>query len=187
MTTISPFLDRKLARRFRTYDSDGSGYLERSDFESAANRMSDEFGLAADDPARGRLVELCVGLWEHLLAVADSDGDGRITESEYKSAFSRGLLETEDSFDAGYMPFLDAIMAVADTDGDGRLTADDHVRWTGSLMNLPEADAREIHRRLDADGDGHVTTADLLAAIRAYYFDERPDSAGSWLLGPLDS
>jgi EF hand len=56
-------------------------------------------------------------------------------------------------------------MAVADTDGDGMLDADEHVRWTGSLMNLPEADAREIHRRLDTDGDGFITAQDLLRAI----------------------
>lgn len=186
MTTLSPFLDRKLARRFRTYDTDGTGYLDRSDFAGAATRMSDEFGLAMDDPARERLIDLCVGMWDHLLA-ADSDGDGRVTEAEYKSAFARGLLETEESFDAGYVPFLEAIMDVADTDGDGRLTVEDHIRWTGSLMNLPEADAREVHHRLDSDGDGFITTDDLLSAIRAYYFDDTPDSPGSWLLGPLDS
>ena len=52
-------------------------------------------------------------------------------------------------------------------------------------MNLPATDAHEIARRLDADGDGLIGRDDLLAAIRAYYFDESPDSAGSWLLGPL--
>ncbi|MEU6662532.1 EF-hand domain-containing protein [Streptomyces sp. NPDC046821] len=187
MTSISPFLDRKLARRFRTYDTDGSGFLERYDFEGAATRMGDEFGLAPDDPARERFVGLCVGLWEHLAAVADADKDGRISEAEYKSAFAQGLLETEESFDAGYVPFLEALVAVVDADGDGRLTVEDHIRWTGSLMNVSEADAREIHRRLDTDADGYVTTADLLTAIRAYYFDEAPDSAGSWLLGPLDA
>jgi len=133
-TPPSTFLDRKLARRFRTYDL---------------------------------------------------DGDGRITEAEYKAAFHSGLLETPESFDAGYVPFLHAIMDIADGDGDGKLTREEHVRWTGTLMNVPATDAREIARRLDADGDGLIGRDDLLAAIRAYYFDESPDSAGSWLLGPL--
>lgn len=77
-------------------------------------------------------------------------------------------------------------MQIADADRDGRLTADDHVRWTGSLMGLPEADAREVFRRLDQDDDGSITTDDLLEAIREYYFNDDPNSAGSWLLGPLD-
>ena len=183
---ISAFLDRKLARRFRTYDTDGDGFIERGDFVAAAARLGDEFGRAPGSPVRQRLDELCVGLWEHLSAVTDTDGDGRIGPAEYKAAFAAGLLETPTSFDEGYRPFLDVIMQIADVDGDGKLVADDHVRWTGSLMSLPEADAREVFRRLDQDADGFITTDDLLEAIREYYFNDDPDSAGSWLLGPLD-
>jgi len=53
-------------------------------------------------------------------------------------------------------------------------------------MNVPEADACEISRRLDADGDGYIDRSGILDTIRAYYFDEAPDSAGSWALGPLE-
>ncbi len=180
---ITPFLDKKLSRRFETYDTDGDGYLERSDFETAAARMGDEFGLPADDADRRQLAALCLALWDHLRTFAGADD--RMSEAEYKAAFAAGLLETESSFDAGYVPFLKVIVAIADTDGDGRLTADDHARWTGSLMNLPEGVARDIHARLDGDKDGFIDSADLLAAIREYYFDDAPDSAGSWLLGPL--
>jgi hypothetical protein len=183
---ISAFLDRKLARRFRTYDTDGDGFIERRDFVEAATRLAEEFGLVPESPVRQRLDALCLGLWEHLSTVTDTDDDGRIGPAEYKAAFAAGLLETPASFDDGYRPFLDVIMEIADEDGDGRLVADEHVRWTGSLMSLPDADAREVFRRLDQDGDGFVTTDDLLAAIRDYYFDDTPDSTGSWLLGPLD-
>ncbi|MFG2651289.1 EF-hand domain-containing protein [Streptomyces sp. NPDC048436] len=182
---ISAFLDRKLTRRFQTYDSDGDGYIEQQDFTSAVARMAEAFGHGPDSPARRRLHDLSQQLWFHLAKVADTDGDGRISEAEYKSAFAAGLLETPDSFDEGYLPFLDAIMDIADTDGDGKLTADEQVRWTGTLMNLPETDARAVFHRLDQDGDGLITRHDLLDAIRAYYFDDDPHSAGSWLLGPL--
>ncbi|MFF7442690.1 hypothetical protein [Streptomyces sp. NPDC008122] len=75
---------------------------------------------------------------------------------------------------------------MADTDTDGQLSVGDHVRWTGSLMSLAAVDARQMHRRLDSGGDGRVTADHLVAAIRAYCFDEAPDSAGSRLLGQLD-
>lgn len=183
---ISDFLDRKLARRFRTYDLNKDGYIERADFGEAASRMSEEFGLKPGEAARTRLTGLCLGVWDNQLAAADSDGDGRLTESEYKAAFASGLLETPANFDQGYAPLLNAIMDIADTDGDGRLTRAEHVRWITSLMNVPADDAPEIARRLDSDGDGYIGRRDILDAIRDYYFNEDAQSAGSWLLGPLD-
>ncbi|WP_156756897.1 EF-hand domain-containing protein [Actinokineospora pegani] len=181
----SEFLDRKLTRRFQTYDLDGNGHLERADFDRARDNLAAEYGLAAEDPRVTRLGELMTGLWEHLLGVADTDSDQRVSEQEYKRAFAAGLLETPENFDSVYQPFLDAVMAIADTDGDGALTAEDEVRWTRGLMALPEADAREVHRRLDTDGDGRVGVRELLSAIREYYFDDSPGSAGEYLLGPL--
>jgi hypothetical protein len=74
---ISPFLDRKLARRFRTYDIDGDGYVDRADFERAAIRMSEEFGLSPDNEARIRLTRLCLGVWDQMASAADVDHDGR--------------------------------------------------------------------------------------------------------------
>ncbi|MGH3431498.1 MAG: EF-hand domain-containing protein [Thermocrispum sp.] len=182
---VSGFLDRKLTRRFQTFDSDADGYVERSDFETSAHALADEFGHGPDAAARTGLVHLSRGLWEHLATAADADSDGQITEAEYKRAFADGLLVTPDSFELGYRPFLQAIMTIADTDGTGRLSVDEHIRWTRALMNLPESDARDIHRRLDADGDGQITTEDLLTAIYDFYFDEDPEGPGGWLLGKL--
>jgi Ca2+-binding EF-hand superfamily protein len=182
---VSNFLERKLTRRFQTFDFDADGRIERSDFEISATRLADEFGHSADSPARQRLMELSLGLWEHLVSATDADRDGTIGLDEYKTAFANGLLETEESFEQGYRPFLDAIMAVADTDSGGMLNVDEYVGWTGALMRLPEADARECHRRLDNDGDGLVTAQDILQAIHDYYFDEDPNGVGSWLLGRL--
>lgn len=183
---ITPFLDRKLTRRFFTYDSDQDGFVKRSDFERAGARTTEAFGLSADDRRARRFHEHLLGVWDHLAAMTDTNDDDRITLAEYKSAFARRLLERPESFDDSYLPFLDALMAVADQDGDGHLGVDEYVRWSGALMNLPPADARIVHSRLDHDGDGLVGTDDLLAAIRAYYFSEDLDGPGAWLFGPLD-
>jgi Ca2+-binding EF-hand superfamily protein len=182
----SDFLDRKLSKRFRTYDDDGDGFIERQDFAVASRRLGEAFGHATDSPAWQRFDALCVGLWEHLVEVADSDGDGRISEAEYKDAFARGMLETEESFDAAYVPFLRALLEIVDSDGDGRIDVDEEIRWTGALMRLTEAEARRAFAGVDTDGDGYMTTGELLEAIRGYYFDEDPDGPGGWLLGDLD-
>lgn len=182
---VSSFLDRKLSRRFQTFDNDADGFVEKADFEASAVALAEEFGHDADSTARKQLLELSRGLWAHLAVAADADTDGRISEAEYKRAFAEGLLVTEESFELGYRPFLESIMAIADVDGTGTLSAEEHVRWTGALMNLPESDAREIHIRLDTDNDGAITTDDLLRAIHDFYFDEDPGGPGSWLLGPL--
>ena len=182
---ITTFLDRKLARRFRTYDSDGDGCIGREDFTQAGERTTKAFGLADDDPKAVRFHDTLVGRWEQLSSVTDQDHNGRISLEEYKKAFANGLLETPESFDEGYLPFLDAVMAIADEDGDGKLTVEEHVRWTGALLNLSEADARMIHDIL-SDDDELMSTQALLDAIREFYFSEDPKAAGNWLLGSLD-
>ncbi|MBW4570726.1 MAG: EF-hand domain-containing protein [Tolypothrix carrinoi HA7290-LM1] len=184
---MNDFLDRKLSQRFRTFDDDRNGFIERIDFEMSVARLAEEFGHESESPARQRLLDLSLGLWEHLLQVADTNTDGRISEAEYKAAFRLGLLEIPETFDQIYIPFLSAIMDIVDQDRDGKLTVTDEIRWTGAMMHLSEQDAREIFRHLDQDADGFITTRELLEAIRGYYFDNSPDSPGYWLLGPLDS
>lgn len=185
MFQLTDFLERRLARRFRAHDHNQNGYLERRDFETSAVRMAEEFGHGPESPARQKLVEISLGLWEHLRKVADLDTDGRITLAEYKAAFAAGMLETAESFDAGYVPYVNAVMAIADQDGDGKLTVSEEIRWMGSLMHVPEHVAREGFHRIDKDGDGFITASELLESIRGYYFDESADSPGHWLLGPL--
>lgn len=183
---ISEFLDRKLSKRFRTYDDDGDGFIEREDFAAASRRLGAEFGHGPDSEAWQRFDALCVGLWEHLVDVADADGDGRIGEEEYKHAFARGMLETEESFDAAYVPFLEALLELVDGDGDGRIDVDEEIRWTGALMRMSEGEARRVFAGVDEDDDGYITTDELLNAIRRFYFDEDPGGLGSWVLGDLD-
>lgn len=186
MPRMSQFLERKLARRFRAHDHDGNGFLQRQDFERSAVRMAEEFGHGPESPARKRLVEISLGLWEHLRKAADLDADGRVSLEEYEAAFAAGVIDTPESFDLGYVPYIKAVVAIADEDGDGKLTASEQARWMGSLMNVAENHANEGFGRVDTDGDGLITTEELIEAIRGYYFDESPDSPAHWLIGPLD-
>lgn len=148
--------------------------------------MAEEFGHGPESSARQKLVELSLGLWDHLRKVADLDADERISLAEYKTAFAAGLLETPESFNQGYVPYVQAVVDIADQDGDGKLTVTDEIRWMGTLMNVSEQDAREGFHRIDKDNDGFISVGDLVESIRGYYFDESPNSPGHWLLGSLE-
>lgn len=184
---ISPFLDKKLSRRFKTYDFDGNHYIEKADFEQSVTKLCAEFGHGPDSPKRQRLQALYTQLWEKLVSSADANADGRISEDEYKQAFVNGLLVTPKNFEQLYIPFNEALIAIIDTDEDGRITLAEDVRWKKAIMNMSESDIRAAFPRIDQNGNGYITANEFLDAARQYYFNDDPQSIGSWLFGPLDA
>ena len=64
-----------LRRAFVVFDSDGSGFIERGELEAMLTRLK----LMPADAPREHL--------DRLLALADTDGDGRVSFDEFVSLF----------------------------------------------------------------------------------------------------
>ena len=64
-------MDNEIAEAFRSFDVDGSGYLDRAELVHALTTLGD-----------GPVDEQTVNEW---IAEADSDGDGRINLKEFTS------------------------------------------------------------------------------------------------------
>ena len=182
---ISDFLDRKLAKRFQAYDLDGNGVIERRDFALRVERMGNAFGRTPDDPELQRVAELNFALWDRLVAHCDANNDGKVSEAEFKEASLAGSLATVDSFEADYIPLITAALDIADADHDGKLTAAEFTLWAASLLNHSQPEIDEIIRHFDRDDDGLIARDVILAAIHEYFFNDSPDSAGSWVVDPF--
>jgi Ca2+-binding EF-hand superfamily protein len=160
--------------RFQHWDRDHNGHIEWSDVEKAVTRLGEEFGRDAGAPELLALAESGRQFWQVLVQHADVDRDGRISQDEYVSAFGDGVMGDPSVFDGVFRPLLKNVVKVADVNGNGRLDQDEYTRLMGSWYNSGEADAVEAFQLLDTDGDGLLTTEELVRSASSAFVDDEP-------------
>lgn len=171
---ISHLPAQTLVMRFRHWDRNQNGYLERADIEASARRLGEAFGRAPQSPEQRALDQSCRRLWEILARRADIDLDGRIGKDEFVAAFSDGVLADPGTFDRVYRTLLENVVDVADTTGDGVLNREEYLRLMRTWYDAHEIDAVEAFRRLDRDGDGLLSREDLLRSATDFYLSDDP-------------
>ncbi|WP_030186137.1 EF-hand domain-containing protein [Streptomyces violaceorubidus] len=160
--------ERRIAARFTTFDQDGNGHIDRSDFSGAAKALLAEFGVAARSDKGQALYGGAEALWQGLAGIADRDGDQRITREEFVTGAVKRLRDKPDRFAEIARPFLHAALDVADTDGDGAATVADTVRAL-TAFGVPEELAGPVAAALDTDGDGRIGEAEIVPAFARYF------------------
>ncbi|MEU1045944.1 calcium binding protein CalD [Streptomyces sp. NPDC005897] len=160
--------ERRIAARFTTFDQDGNGHIDRSDFSGAAKALLAEFGVAARSDKGQALYGGAEALWQGLAGIADRDGDQRITREEFVTGAVKRLRDKPDRFAEIARPFLHAALDVADTDGDGAATVTDTARAL-TAFGVPEDLARSAAAALDTDDDGRVGEAEIVPAFARYF------------------
>jgi Ca2+-binding EF-hand superfamily protein len=185
MTTYepTPVLRRKLDRAFGHVDTDGNGYVEYDDIVALAARLMDGFDEPADGPKGRALTDAFHTFWEALISAIDLDGDRRIDPHEWSVGMTGAFVEQDGGFDAALRPAAQAVVALADTDDDGTISPAEF-RTFQQAFGTSERDADTGFARLDADGDGSLTTDEIVEASRQYYTGSE-EAPGDWLFGPL--
>ncbi|MGW4806217.1 EF-hand domain-containing protein [Kitasatospora sp. NPDC004272] len=74
------------------------------------------------------------------------------------------------------------LRALCDRDDDGRVTAEEFTRFHRAL-GLPPGTAGLAFERLDLDGDGTLSVAELAAALWEFWTSEDAGALGNWLFG----
>ncbi|KAF2779436.1 EF-hand domain-containing protein [Streptomyces coelicoflavus] len=159
--------ERRIAARFTTFDQDGNGHIDRSDFSGAAKALLAEFGVAARSDRGQALYGGAEALWQGLAGIADRDGDQRITREEFVTAAVKRLRDKPDRFAEIARPFLHAALAVAGP-GDGTVTVADTARAL-TVFGVPGDTARSVAAALDTDGDGTVGETEIVPAFARWF------------------
>ncbi|MGA5701752.1 EF-hand domain-containing protein [Peterkaempfera bronchialis] len=186
MTTLSgtPLLHHKIDVCFGHFDTDDNGSIDREDLLTLGSQLLTRFGEPATSPKGTALMDGMTRFWDALSAVADLDGDGKLSPEEYRASMTGAFITSAEGFDASFRPLAEAVCALLDTDGDGEVDEQEFQAWQEVFRTEP-ADRAAAFRRLDTNGNGKLSVDELLAAIRQYYISPEADAAGNWLYGPL--
>ncbi|WP_017569724.1 EF-hand domain-containing protein [Nocardiopsis halotolerans] len=164
MTTATK-ANSRLEERFRLWDANGNGVIERSDFETEANDIVSRLG--AEGSAKGdQLKQAYLAMFDHL---AQAAGTQRMSQEQFVQAAEQEIISKGDAgFASVVQPTIQAIVDVLDVSGDGEISPEEMQKWFAAI-GLEGAAADRAFSELDTDGSGKLSTAELVSAVRDYH------------------
>jgi Ca2+-binding EF-hand superfamily protein len=183
LTALTSLQDLKLDRAFTHLDVDGDGQIEREDVLALGARLLIGFGEAPTSAKGKDVIETLDGLWDALLDELDLGRDGRVTTDDFRDGMAAAFVHG-GQYDPVLGPTVDAVARLCDTDDDGEVGLDE-LRTLHDAFGLDAGEAEVALAKLDLNGSGRITVAELSEAAREYYTSDDPEALGNWLFGPL--
>jgi len=165
-------VQERLGRRFELWDSDGNGRIDKSDFQSEAQKIVKAFGEKADGPRAHAVVDAFMQMWDFLSTKAGVGPNGSLSASDFGQVAQKEIIEPGNSgFATALRPTIRAIIDLCDTDGDGQVSPTEFATWLRAI-GVDQSQANAAFQAIDTNGDGNLDTEELLQAIRQYHQGE---------------
>jgi Ca2+-binding EF-hand superfamily protein len=158
----------RLKQRFEKWDSDGSGVLERSDFEQEAQEVIRAFG--ADSNSReGQAVKRAFNdLYDYQANQAGVGPNGRIPLEQFLAVNERVMQQGDTGFDRMLRPVVKSLIGLCDDNHDGSINQSEYAKWLKAI-GVDGSTAKSTFAQIDLDGDGELSEDELLAAVREFH------------------
>jgi juvenile hormone diol kinase len=182
ITMLTPLQTRKLTRAFSLFDVDQNGFMEQADCELVVSATTHAMGYAIGSPEYRAYYNEYMAGWADLLKLGDSDHDQRLTQAEFLVAYDKMMAQPEH-FNAVILGIVKTIITLWDSNKDGKVSEAEYAAYM-IAFHATAAEAAEAFRRLDRNGDGYLTTDELLQNAEEFFFSDDPQAAGNWLVGP---
>jgi Ca2+-binding EF-hand superfamily protein len=155
----------RLEERFRLWDNDGTGAIERSDFETEADGIITGLG-AQGTPQADELKRAYLAMFDYLSQAA---GTARIDREQFIRTAEREIISKGDAgFSKVVRPTIQAIVNLLDRDGDGEVDSSEMELWFAAI-GLEGDVAGPAFDQMDTDGTGKLSVTELVNAVRDYH------------------
>src|SRR5690606_36732461 len=104
-TMLTAMLTRKLTRAVTLFDLDQNGVVDRRDCDLVVGATTQVMGYAPGSPEYITYHAEYMAGWDALLALADSDGDQKLTVAEFCIAYDK-LMAQPEQFNALILGFV---------------------------------------------------------------------------------
>ncbi|KAA0940029.1 EF-hand domain-containing protein [Streptomyces apricus] len=160
----------RLKKRFEKWDTNGSGVLDRGDFEGEAAKIAESFGKSPDSPEVQALNGAFQGLFDHLAREAGASEQGSLSQDQFLGVtgnliFSKG----EADFNRALGPVVQALIGLCDQNADGKINSEEFASWL-TAVGVEPSRAQGVFEQVDTNGNGELSQDELLAAVRDYHY-----------------
>lgn len=180
---LTEFQRQKMAALFGLFDADRNGLIEQRDFDQVAGNLANARNLKAGSPEHAKLTDQYRAAWTALHGMADADGDNSITADEWITAVTN-LIGSDAAFTSVVVRLANMVFDTFDADGDGFVKSEEFVAFL-KARQVPDTSPAAAFKRLDADGDGRLSRADVINLTGEYFKSDDPKAAGNALFGQV--
>jgi Ca2+-binding EF-hand superfamily protein len=160
----------RLKQRFEKWDADGSGSLERSDFEQEAKAVARNFGTDINSPEGQQVRKAYNDLYDFQARKAGVPQNGQISLSQFVAVNEQVMQQGgEADFDRMMRPIVKALINLCDDNHDGMINQSEYAKWL-KAVGVDASTARSTFSQIDTDGDGELSEDELIAAVRQFHF-----------------
>ncbi len=158
----------RLEQRFKLWDANGDGVVDRSDYEAEAHRILKSFQESPSTPKGQAVVTAYQNMWNIAAQQSGIGQDGGLDPETFNRVSEQAMIDKGDAgFTQVLRPTIAAIADLCDEDGDGQVDREEFTRWINAMG--VEADPGPLFDQLDTNGSGTLTTDELIQAVKEYH------------------
>jgi|GEM_PF-5587511 len=172
--------EQKMQHLFQSFDVDGSGYLDKGDFDAMAERVAKDKHCTQDAKKREQLKASFHGFWQSV-STLDKDRDGRVTQKEFVDYFAQLQKDPKANASQVVNTISNILFVCADCNGTGNISPDEF-EGLCKAYGISNGDVKKVFSKHARGNPNQMNRTEWEGLVKEMFYSTDPSCAGSMLL-----